>query len=155
MTTLELKEYLETQLVENPVLEEVEEKAPESEDPSDNGEEEEFDFKLIEDGLFRNNDENSSSFGDFSGEHEEEVPWESRVSSTESLLDHLNWQLSLSDFSDEEKHIASLIIGNTNEDGYLELEVKEVALQLLSREFESNLDWALKNDTGRRQKRVL
>ena len=162
MTTLELKEYLEDQLVENPVLEVAEERnkesgvssdLPESEtqsNPSEmqanNGEnsEEEFDFKQIEDSPFRDSQE-GFSFGEFSEEYEEETPWENRVSSNESLLDHLDWQLSLSDFSPEERAIASVIIGNINEDGYLEVEPKEIAIQVLENKFKLDPDSVIKD----------
>ncbi|HEX3034784.1 MAG TPA: hypothetical protein VHT73_06550, partial [Thermodesulfobacteriota bacterium] len=164
MTALELKEYLEDQLVENPILEVSEERNTETgnssdvngsetqsnptgtpDNSNDNGEEE-FNFKQIEDSFFRGKEE-GFSFSEFSEEHEEETPWENRVSSTESLLDHLNWQLSLSDFSPEEREIASVIIGNINEDGYLEVDPKEIAVQVLKIKFESDRDSAVKDES--------
>jgi RNA polymerase sigma-54 factor len=38
-----------------------------------------------------------------------------------SLVDHLMWQLSLSDLGPEDRYIATLIIGNVNDDGYLDV----------------------------------
>ena len=131
MTTLELREYLEEQMIENPVLEEEaertketgEESSPSSEDVSriDSNEVD------IETGIANIlHDSYWSPFRD-SYEPREEDPWESRLSTKETLLDHLKWQLELSDFSLKEKKIASLIIGNTNEDGYLDVDIKDIA----------------------------
>ncbi|MER3446486.1 MAG: RNA polymerase sigma-54 factor [Candidatus Dadabacteria bacterium] len=133
MTTLELKEYLEQELAENPVLEEeIEEKITENPDSK-----EDFNFKSFEDSFLGGN-QGSLTFKEPFEEGEEEIPWESRVSKAQSLLDHLNWQLSLSDFSPEEKQIASVIIGNTNEDGYLEMDIEEIALLLMKQNHEPN-----------------
>ena len=137
MTTLELKEYLEEQLVENPVLEEKieEEKNTNDENPSS---EEKFDFNAEDKSFLPSGDDNLPYFKEIFDDYEEESPWENRVSSPESLLDHLRWQLSLSAFSAEDREIASLIIGNTNDDGYLEIDLDEIALLLVLREFESD-----------------
>lgn len=127
MTTLELKDYLEEQLIENPTLEESQEPKEKTEDSSN----EEFDFSTIGDDRVLGNHDNDVphySSREFFDDSEEESPWENRISSADSLIDHLRWQLNISDFSHEEKEIASIIIGNTNEDGYLEIDIEEIAL---------------------------
>ena len=43
------------------------------------------------------------------------------------LPDHLMWQLRLSDLSDREKEVGALIIGSLDQDGYLPLQLEEVA----------------------------
>jgi RNA polymerase sigma-54 factor len=43
------------------------------------------------------------------------------------LPDHLMWQLRLSDLSDPEKEVAGIIIGSLDKDGYLPIQVEEVA----------------------------
>ena len=43
-----------------------------------------------------------------------------------SLKDHLEWQIRLSDFSDEEREIGACIIGNLDNDGYLDATIEEV-----------------------------
>ncbi|HEY7535646.1 MAG TPA: hypothetical protein VH878_06835, partial [Thermodesulfobacteriota bacterium] len=141
MTTLELREYIEEQLIENPLLEEAEEKNTESIDSN----EVDFEFKLIENNLLSNKEENFKSFKEFTDEGEEEIPWENKVSAPQSLLDYLQWQIDISDFSDEEKKIASIIIGNTDEDGYLELDLKEIALLLVKNQGDSNLNPVINN----------
>jgi RNA polymerase sigma-54 factor len=44
-----------------------------------------------------------------------------------SLPDHLTWQLRLSDLSDAEKEVGAMIIGSLDKDGYLPLQLEEVA----------------------------
>ena len=127
MNTLELKDYLEEQLIENPTLEESQEQTEKSEDSSN----EEFDLSTMgDDRLFRdqNNDVPHYSSREFFDDSEEDTTWENRISAAESLIDHLRWQLKLSDLTPEGKEIASIIIGNTNEDGYLETDIEEIAL---------------------------
>jgi RNA polymerase sigma-54 factor len=46
-----------------------------------------------------------------------------------SLADHLEWQLQLASFSDEERQAADFIIGNIDEHGYLRASVEELARQ--------------------------
>jgi len=131
MNTLELKDYLEEQLIENPTLEETENTKDKNEDST----EEEIDLSSIGDDRVLGNYDNDLphySSREYIDDGEDESPWENRVSSAESLIDHLRWQLNISDFSQEEKEIASAIIGNTNEDGYLEAEIEEIALNYLN-----------------------
>ena len=46
-----------------------------------------------------------------------------------TLSDHLLWQLRLNDFSEEERLIGAMIIGNLNEDGQLQGSLEEIASQ--------------------------
>ncbi|MCH7948938.1 MAG: RNA polymerase factor sigma-54 [Candidatus Dadabacteria bacterium] len=127
MTTLELKDYLEEQLIENPTLEESQDQTEKNEDSSN----EEIDLNNMgNDRLFRdqNNDIPHYSSREFFDDSQEDTTWENRISSAESLIDHLRWQLKLSALTAQEKEIASIIIGNTNEDGYLEMDIEEIAL---------------------------
>ncbi|NIU88489.1 MAG: RNA polymerase sigma-54 factor, partial [Nitrosopumilaceae archaeon] len=83
---------------------------------------EEFDLSSFDDDrIFANQDNDVPHYSsrEFFDDSEEETPWENRVSSSESLIDHLEWQLKMAEFPKQEKEIASVIIGNTNEDGYL------------------------------------
>ncbi len=52
---------------------------------------------------------------------------ENQPNRTESLADHLSWQLRFSNLTLEEEQIASLIIGNLNVDGYLQDAIEEIA----------------------------
>jgi RNA polymerase sigma-54 factor len=127
MTTLELKDYLEEQLIENPTLEETEEPPEKNENGST---EEGMDLGINGDTRLFGNDNGDMphySSRQYMDDGEEETSWENRISSPDSLIEHLKWQLEVSDFSTEEKKIGSIIIGNTNEDGYLEINIEEIA----------------------------
>jgi RNA polymerase sigma-54 factor len=52
-------------------------------------------------------------------------PIEANLTKRESLVDHLRWQLQLSDFSDTERHFAELVLGNLDENGFLDLKGTE------------------------------
>lgn len=60
-------------------------------------------------------------------ENREAVSLENTLSRTPTLWDHLNWQASLTFFEDEERRIAAEVIGNINEDGFLDSSVEELA----------------------------
>src|SRR5208337_3948352 len=53
--------------------------------------------------------------------------FDSRLTEPTTLEDHLIWQLRLSDFSDQEREIGACIIGNLNNDGYLDATIEEIA----------------------------
>ncbi len=129
MTTVELREYIEEQLIENPALEE--DLASESVNEED----------IIEQ-LLANLPDNGRH--DYLNSEEftnaalyDEPTWEEKVGQRNSLFEYLHWQLSMTDMSNQEKEIASLIIGNTNEDGYLETEFEEIVEMLSPKRNES------------------
>jgi len=53
--------------------------------------------------------------------------YENVLRTTESLQDHLLWQLHLSNFSKEDEPIFVELIGNINDDGYLQSSIEEIA----------------------------
>ena len=53
--------------------------------------------------------------------------FDSRLTETATLQDHLAWQIRLSDFSEKEKEIGSCILGNLDKDGYLDATIEEIA----------------------------
>ncbi len=57
---------------------------------------------------------------------EELPPIEQTLSTTTSLQDHLLWQLGANDFSDAERRFGELVIGNLDEQGFLDLSGVEV-----------------------------
>ncbi len=64
------------------------------------------------------------------GDEEDDRPtFENFLTKKTTLADHLLWQLRLNDFTEEECFIGSLIIGNLNEDGLLQITVDEIAVQ--------------------------
>jgi RNA polymerase sigma-54 factor len=61
---------------------------------------------------------------------EDRPPIDANLTPPTSLADHLLWQLGFADFDEKEVQVALLIIGNLNEDGYLEHELEAVAAEL-------------------------
>jgi len=59
------------------------------------------------------------------GGFEELPPIEQNLTKNLSLVDHLRWQLQMSDFTDDEKKFAELVMGNLNDNGFLDLKGTE------------------------------
>ncbi len=59
------------------------------------------------------------------GGFEELPPIEQNLTKGQSLVDHLRWQLQMSDFTDEEKNFAELVLGNLDDNGFLDLKGTE------------------------------
>ena len=143
LTRLELVDMISQEMKENPLLEEVEEgkelaegEAPatekgEGEAPMEpertqevqgNGEGgDEFDWE--------NYLENSNliPFQRQSHDDGEERPsFENFVAKRTTLTDHLQWQLQLSRFTEEENEAGIWIIGNLDEDGYLKISLEDI-----------------------------
>ena len=63
-------------------------------------------------------------------EDDEDRPsYENLLTKKPSLTDHLIWQLGLSRLENRERAIAEEIIGNVDDDGYLQLSIEEVSAQ--------------------------
>jgi RNA polymerase sigma-54 factor len=135
MTTLELSELLNQEVVENPLLEEVPseelqqtETAEKAEKPTEKAETDkteswddadyEYFFGEYLDGGYRPRAPQ---------EIRELPPIENTLSTSSSLADHLTWQLSLQTDDELIREIGNAIIGNLNEDGYLVASVDEIA----------------------------
>jgi RNA polymerase sigma-54 factor len=59
------------------------------------------------------------------GGFEELPPIEASLTKQQSLVDHLKWQLQLSDFTDSERRFAELVMGNLDDNGFLDLKGTE------------------------------
>jgi len=143
LTRLELVDMISQEMKENPLLEEVEEgkelaegEAPaaeqgEGEPPTEpehtqevqgNGEgSDEYDWE--------NYLENSNliPFQRQSHEDGEDRPsFENFLAKRTTLTDHLQWQLQLSRFTEEENEAGIWIIGNLDEDGYLKISLEDI-----------------------------
>jgi len=134
LNKLELKEMIDGELVENPVLEEVDEvsetieersaregdRERSAEQSSDEAQRTEADpFNEIDFGSYFQDYldpgfRTGSSFEDF-----DKPSFEHFLSQPSTLTDHLLWQLGSITLSPELREAAELIIGNLNEDGYL------------------------------------
>ena len=138
MSTLELSDLLNQEMVENPMLEEVptEETA---QDPAQVAEQAEVDKqaeKKKEDSW--DDQDYEYFFGEYLDdgyrprqpqEVKELPPIENTLSSKSSLADHLAWQLNLNLQTTEDgiRDVGTAIIGNIDEDGYLVASLDELA----------------------------
>jgi RNA polymerase sigma-54 factor len=146
MSKLELEEILTQEMVENPLLEEEQEEAPEPEPaeraetrqeeaaakPVDSAapaeappEKERDSFDEIDfDSYFQ--DYMESAYNPRQYEESEAVPLENTLSRPQGLPEYLNWQLSMSDAPIAVREIATYLIGNVDEDGYIRVTRDEI-----------------------------
>ena len=134
LNKLELKDMITAEMVENPVLEELEDSVPLLDDavrreeereraaPEENtvtAVEKKDPFEEIDFGSFFKDylDPGYRSRGEM--EEIERPSFENFLSKPTTLSDHLAWQLGALSVSPEVREAAEMIIGNLNEDGYL------------------------------------
>jgi RNA polymerase sigma-54 factor len=135
MSTLELADLLNQEVVENPLLEEVPtedlqaadaqpatEKEPDTPPPqkSDTWDDSDYDYffgEYLDDGYRPRAPQ----------EVKELPPIENTLSTSASLADHLMWQLSIQTDDQERREVGEAIIGNLDDDGYLVASVDELA----------------------------
>lgn len=139
LSRLELLETIHQELQENPALEET------LEDAGTDLTEEipaiiQTDIGLTSDAISGNktaedtdwssllNEYSSSGRVSSETEKKDSPNYESFIAQKESLQDHLSWQLLMTFPDQEVENIGSLIIGNLNTDGYLELSLDELVL---------------------------
>ena len=127
MSRLELTEMVQEELLENPVLEdglegrdarETSISEPQELDETSKAKKEDIDWeRYLENhamqaptpGVRRNGDD--------------ELPGlEATLSTAEDLTEHLEWQVRMGDFVDDEQRFAVLVIGNLDENGYLKID---------------------------------
>ncbi|MBW2148309.1 MAG: RNA polymerase factor sigma-54 [Deltaproteobacteria bacterium] len=135
LSRLELVEYIDQELCENPVLESVQDESVAGDHNIENGgaaeepvpEPAKTDISINEvewenylESYGRDSMPADQSDSDRSG-------FESVLTRSPSLADHLLWQFRLTDFSEEEAMIGANIIGNLDENGYLTVTVEELA----------------------------
>ena len=138
LSRLELMDTIQTELEENPALEEVPEStsAEQSADQTEAATTESSEVKevTIEDKIQEDIDwinyldeYNTPGRVHYESEDRDTPRFESFIASHESLNDHLLWQFLMTKPEQEEERIVSLIIGNLNKDGYLDASVEEIA----------------------------
>jgi RNA polymerase sigma-54 factor len=138
LNKLELKDMINSEMVENPVLEELEDSVPlldevgkkeedreraaaatTEENPITAAEEKKDPFEEIDFGSFFQ-DYLDPGYRTHSEMEEIERPsFENFLSKPSNLTDHLSWQLGALSLRPEVREAADLIVGNLNEDGYL------------------------------------
>ncbi len=138
LSRLELLDQIHQELEENPALEEVQEaqqedrnaEAAEKPEPEavDN-QEVTIDEKIPDDIDWSNYIDEYNSVGrtSFETENRDAPRYEAFISKREGLNDHLIWQLAMSFPAEYEQELASLIIGNLNKDGYLDVPLEDLA----------------------------
>ena len=140
MSKLELEEVLNQEMVENPLLEEEQEEQPEAERieaakeetpppsepaPEAPAEKEKDSFEEIDfDTYFE--DYLESAYNPRQYDDSEQVPLENTLSRPQGLTEYLNWQLSMSEAASWVREIATYLIGNIDEDGYLRVSRDEI-----------------------------
>jgi len=150
LTNLELIEVIDEELSENPMLEVVEETSEkklddinesESADRSESKASNERDGEspILDPTPERegNVDDREiekyfqeyfdNEFRSFSFEVKDAPVLENFIPKIQSLWDHLEWQANITFFDKKDKEIATYIIGNINDDGYLTTTVEEIA----------------------------
>ncbi|CCO07569.1 RNA polymerase factor sigma-54 [Desulforamulus hydrothermalis] len=135
MSALELTEYVEQQVLENPLLElrdhdgeraEEAEAARETEPPA--ADRKEFDPDWVE--YFADSSDLGFCLPRGQREVSEQPAYEQFVSQAPTLADHLHMQLSLSRADEELKSIVRYLIGNLDARGYLSIDLAEAAARL-------------------------
>jgi RNA polymerase sigma-54 factor len=137
LNKLELQEMLNQELMENPILEEVLDPEPPLETTPDDRTPDE----PAKDNTTNKNEKDSFDEIDFryffdeyldtgyknrEVEDSEKPSFETFLTRSPSLEEHLDWQLGLSDAKPRIAEIARQIVGNLNEDGYLIISLEEI-----------------------------
>jgi RNA polymerase sigma-54 factor len=159
LNKLELKEMIDAELVENPVLEEIDESVPMLDEVAGRLERQEREERLeqaepgpVEPSAPPKDSFNEIDFGSYfqdyldpgfrtQQEYEEgEKPsFENFLSQPTTLSDHLAWQLGSLTLDPGLHEVAEFIIGNLDEDGYLTATDEELTEALC--QFAENRDW--------------
>ncbi len=141
LPNIELEERIKQELVDNPALDEGHDDSDEPQEPLDDNVHDDSENITQEDmsmGDYLNEEDipDYSFTGKNSGSDtvaKEDIPF----SSAESLHESLTEQLHLTELDDESTKIAEYIIGNIDDNGYLDRPVTAIADDLL---FQQNLD---------------
>ena len=135
----ELIATIQQELVENPALEEKisdnnEEPFEENSEIQEEPKTEDSKIELSEDKFPKETDWenyieefNTPGRMNFDPETKEAPKYEAFISKKESLEDHLFWQFKMLGPTDDEERIASTVIGNLDMNGYLKIDVDEIA----------------------------
>jgi RNA polymerase sigma-54 factor len=128
MSRMELSELVQEELLENPVLEEGlepresssvrSEESPSAEVKAHEAKKEEIDWER-----YLENQSNEAPMPSIRRGSDDEMPGlEATLSTIEDLSEHLEWQLRMGDFVEDERRFAVLVIGNLDDNGYLRID---------------------------------
>lgn len=132
---MELEQYISEEMLENPLLEFKEKCEDKGTDSSDTQEENELSPEESEEKTNHDIDwqlyfEDASDIGYVApreSRDEPEVSFESFISYVGTFHDYLMFQLHISSLGEDRMKIGALIIGGIDDDGYLRMEISEVA----------------------------
>jgi RNA polymerase sigma-54 factor len=138
MSTLELSDLLNQEMVENPLLEEVpsEDQQADPAQTTEKADAEQQQEKQRDKTDSWDDQDYEYFFGDYLDdgyrprqpqEVKELPPIENTLSTSSSLSDHLLWQLSLQSDDELVREVGSAIVGNLDDDGYLVASLDEIA----------------------------
>lgn len=122
--SIELKDFIQQELVNNPVLEPNQAKG-ESEDQVNKDSKSEKDIIDMKK-LFSEYDNFKYKNKIRNYEEKEETSYENYLSTETTLLDHLLFQLQFTFIQDKEKKVGKYIIENINDNGYLKITNEEI-----------------------------
>ena len=138
LNKLELKEMIDAEMVENPVLEEIDESVPMLDDVA--GREERLERGVEETAAPPKDIFNEIDFGSYFQEYldpgyrtqpeyedSEKPSFENFLSQPTTLSDHLAWQLGALSLDPQLDEAADFVVGNLDEDGYLTASEEELA----------------------------
>jgi len=139
LSRVELQELIDQALIENPTLEVDEEdkdRDTSKDDEKENDKDAEDSGNLVDDQNQLSYDEEWQNYVESGAGVIQEVrhhepdedsnPLEATISRTDTLVDHLLWQLDIGQWEEVEHEIAEVLIGNIDDDGYLSSSLREL-----------------------------
>lgn len=141
LTHLEMTTLISQEMVENPMLEEIDFEAEDTSSREEmdakeasaedfsgpeliEGAKDSFDWEQYSESF--NTTSSSSPNMKESGSPDDLPSYENMVSKSQSLQEHLEWQLRMESLTPEELDYALELIGNIDDDGYLEVPIDEI-----------------------------
>lgn len=154
LSRMELEEYITNELKENPTLEEgtlespeeklqvereaertedhvIQEQAQQASDLVDkvSGDKEEIDWDMM--GQLRDSSSNSPTASAVRRQQDDELPnYENIVTKSKTLQEHLMSQVGELDFSESERNLSQLLIGNIDDRGYFVGDLQEITTSM-------------------------
>lgn len=140
LSRLELLETVQQELMENPFLDETETETdmPDSDEQLTESQAEE---ELVRNADWENYLGEFSSTSKQAAQRDSEIPeegmsFEARLASKPSLEGHINWQMRLSNFTEHDIAIGEIILGNIDNNGYLQASIEEITSMVQASEEE-------------------
>lgn len=132
LSRLELETAVRKELEENPILEELAdgpgEEAASNDAPDDVQVQADQDPQRQDEFDWESYLETQYKPAQSSGSGSEEIMnYENLISTTQTLYDHLMWQIRNSGFNDEEQFLAGILVSYIDDDGYIKVPLEQIA----------------------------